>query len=101
MTSTAVNASPDGVPGAVTDPSGIRGEDLTFPGADGTQINGYLAKPDSSEPLPAVIVIHEAGGLNEHIRDMTNRFANLGYLALGVDLYTREGGPPQPATYPP
>ncbi|HEX5851739.1 MAG TPA: dienelactone hydrolase family protein, partial [Solirubrobacteraceae bacterium] len=37
---------------------------------------------------------HEAGGLGEHIRDMTNRFANLGYVALGVDMYTREGGPP-------
>ncbi len=41
-----------------------------------------------------MIVIHEAGGLNEHIRDVTNRFANLGYVSLGVDLYTREGGPP-------
>jgi carboxymethylenebutenolidase len=39
-------------------------------------------------------VIHEAMGLNEHIRDVTNRFANIGYVALGVDLYTREGGPP-------
>ena len=44
--------------------------------------------------VPGMIVIHEAGGLNEHIRDVTNRFANLGYVALGVDLYTREGGPP-------
>ncbi len=41
-----------------------------------------------------MIVIHEAGGLGEHISDVANRFANLGYLALGVDLYTREGGPP-------
>jgi carboxymethylenebutenolidase len=94
MTATTVQASPDGVPGAVTDPSTISGEDLTYPGAGGTLIKAYLAKPNTSEPLPAVIVIHEAGGLNEHIRDMTNRFANLGYIALGVDLYTREGGPP-------
>ena len=41
-----------------------------------------------------MIVIHEAGGLGEHIRDVANRLAGLGYLALGVDLYTREGGPP-------
>ena len=41
-----------------------------------------------------MIVIHEAGGLGEHIRDVCNRLANLGYVALGVDLYTREGGPP-------
>ena len=33
---------------------------------------------------------------DEHIRDLTNRIANLGYVALGVDLYTREGGPPPP-----
>ena len=41
-------------------------------------------------------MIHEAGGLGEHIRDVVNRFANIGYVALGVDLYTREGGPPTP-----
>src|SRR6202030_648323 len=39
-------------------------------------------------------VIHEAGGLGDHIKDVCNRFAALGYLTLGVDLYTREGGPP-------
>jgi carboxymethylenebutenolidase len=32
--------------------------------------------------------------LGEHVRDVVNRFANLGYVALGPDLYTREGGPP-------
>jgi carboxymethylenebutenolidase len=101
MTSTVVKASPEGVPGAVKDPARIHGEDLKFPGAGGTQIDGYLARPIDSDPAntaaakrPAVIVLHEAGGLGEHIRDMTNRFANLGYVALGVDLYTREGGPP-------
>ena len=89
--------SPEGVPGAVTDPGAVRGENVTFAGAGGTRVNGYLATPangaeDTSRP--AIVVIHEAGGLGEHIRDVTNRFANLGYTALGVDLYTREGGPP-------
>ena len=42
-----------------------------------------------------MIVIHEAGGLGEHIRDVANRFASIGYVALAVDLYTREGGPPR------
>ena len=97
MTNVEVKASPEGVPGAVTDPSRVVGEDLTFPGAGGTPINGYLALPSDLRPgdkRSAVIVIHEAGGLGEHIRDMTNRFANLGYVALGVDLYTREGSAP-------
>ncbi|HEX5851686.1 MAG TPA: hypothetical protein VFY36_01215, partial [Solirubrobacteraceae bacterium] len=45
MTSTEVKASPEGVPGAVTDPARVVGEDLTFPGAGGAQVNGYLARP--------------------------------------------------------
>jgi carboxymethylenebutenolidase len=90
-----VTPSPDGVPGAVEDPTAITGEDLTFAGAGGVHVNGYLARPVDADPaLAGVIVIHEAMGLNEHIRDVTNRIANLGYVALGVDLYTREGGPP-------
>jgi len=92
-----VKPSPEGVPGAVTDPANVLGEDLTFPGALSHAINGYLAVPATpagETGRPAIVVIHEAGGLGEHIRDVTNRFANLGYVALGVDLYTREGGPP-------
>lgn len=89
-----VKPSPEGVPGAVIDPSGLAAEDLTYASADGTQINGYLARPSAPGPHPAMIVIQEAGGLNDHIRDVCNRFANIGYVALGVDLYTREGGPP-------
>jgi carboxymethylenebutenolidase len=92
-----VRPSPEGVPGGVTDPRAVRGENVTFAGAGTTHVNGYLATPATSAEgasRPAIVVIHEAGGLGEHIRDVTNRFANLGYTALGVDLYTREGGPP-------
>ena len=98
MPTAQVKPSPEGVPGAVTDLTRVTAENLAFAGFGGTQINGYLARPadldDAGPPRPAMIVIHEAGGLGEHIRDVTNRFANLGYVALGVDLYTREGGPP-------
>jgi carboxymethylenebutenolidase len=86
--------SPEGVPGAVTDPSRVLGEDLVFTGAGGEEVNGYLARPADGAAHAAMIVIHEAGGLGEHIRDVVNRFANLGYVSLGPDLYTREGGPP-------
>jgi carboxymethylenebutenolidase len=93
MPSIEVKPSPRGVPGAVSDPTRISGEDLTFPGA-GTEVNGYLARPADAASHPGMIVIHEAGGLGEHIRDVCNRLANIGYVTLGVDLYTREGGPP-------
>lgn len=89
-----VEPSPAGVPGAVTDPARVRGEDLTYAGAGGTQVNGYLALPADTGPHPGMIVIHEAGGLGEHIRDVANRLANVGYATLAVDLYTREGRPP-------
>jgi carboxymethylenebutenolidase len=92
--SVEVEPSPEGVPGAVTDPSRIAARELTFAGTDGVRVNGYLALPAAGGIRPGVIVIHEASGLIEHIRDVSNRFANIGYAALAVDLYTREGGPP-------
>jgi carboxymethylenebutenolidase len=87
-------ASPPGVPGALTDRSAVTAEHLTFRGSEDVAVNGYLARPSAPGSLPGMIVIHTAGGLAKHIRDVTRRFANQGYVALGVDLYTREGGPP-------
>jgi carboxymethylenebutenolidase len=48
---------------------------------------GYLALPDGSGRHPGVVVIHEAFGLNDHIKDVTRRFAGEGYVALAVDLF--------------
>jgi carboxymethylenebutenolidase len=94
MSNFAVKPSPAGVPGALTDPARVNAEEIVFAGAGGTQVNGYLAVPAAPGAHSAIVVIHEAGGLGEHIRDVANRLANLGYTALAVDLYTREGGPP-------
>ncbi len=94
MPNIEVTPSPQGVPGALADPTRVSGEELTFAGFDGEHVDGYLARPADAASHPGMIVIHEAGGLNAHVRDVVNRFANIGYVALGVDLYTREGGPP-------
>ncbi len=97
MTQVQVKPSPEGVPGAVHDPAVLLAEELTYAGHSGEPVNGYLARPRTAAAGAAhagMIVIHEAGGLREHIRDVVNRFAALGYVSLGVDLYTREGGPP-------
>lgn len=83
------------VPGALTDPSAVTDEEVTFPGHEGTQIKGRLARPAAGDaPRGAVIVLHEAMGLNDHITDVTRRVAGLGYTALAPDLYAREGIPP-------
>jgi carboxymethylenebutenolidase len=49
---------------------------------------GYVAVPDGDGPHPGVVVIHEAYGLNENIKEITRRFADNGYAALAVDLFT-------------
>jgi carboxymethylenebutenolidase len=61
--------------------------DITYP-AGGASWRGYLAVPTGSPgPWPAVVVIHEAFGLNEDIRHKANEFASRGYLALAPDLF--------------
>jgi carboxymethylenebutenolidase len=51
---------------------------------------GFLAKPKQTGKYPAVIVIHEIWGLVDHIRDVANRLAHEGYVALAVDLFDRK-----------
>jgi carboxymethylenebutenolidase len=49
---------------------------------------GYVALPDGDGPHAGVGVIHEAYGLNDNIKEITRRFADNGYAALSVDLFT-------------
>jgi carboxymethylenebutenolidase len=82
------------VPGAVSESAraGLREAEVYFPGHGGDQIDAYLVAPEKCGPH-GVLVIHEAYGLNEHIRDVVRRFAALGYTALAPDLYSREDLP--------
>ena len=51
---------------------------------------GYLVRPEYGANLPAVIMIHEWWGLNQHIKDAADRIAKEGYAVLAVDLYDGE-----------
>jgi len=84
------------VPGEVTDPSAVTGSDVSID-APGGALRGYLARPTASPTAvrPGVLVIHEAFGDNDHIRDVARRFAAQGYDALAPELFTRIG-PPDP-----
>ncbi len=69
-------------------------ETITYEGATG-EMTGYLARPaDATDPLPAIIVIHENRGLNPHIQDVVRRTALAGYVALGPDFLSPAGGTP-------
>lgn len=60
---------------------------VTFPSAVG-QAQGYLATPaKDAGKHPAIIVIQEWWGLNDWVREQTDRLAKDGYVALAVDLY--------------
>lgn len=60
---------------------------VTYAGLEGEELMGYLAYETNAEARPAVIVIQEWWGLNEHIKEVANRFAEAGYVALAPDLY--------------
>src|SRR5215212_5953855 len=56
--------------------------------ADKGTMESFLAKPDGPGPFPGLVVIHEIYGLNDNIRGIAGRFAEQGYAALAVDLFS-------------
>ncbi len=69
------------------DSTGLKALRVEYPGAEGERLEGYFARPRDGEARPGVIVIQEWWGLNDHIRDVTRRFAREGFVALAPDLY--------------
>ncbi len=78
-----VTVSPD-------DPSIVAGA-LAYPG-QGADILAYLACPAGQGAYPGVLICHENRGLTDHFKDVARRFAKAGYVALAVDVLSREGG---------
>ncbi|HEV7886123.1 MAG TPA: dienelactone hydrolase family protein [Acidimicrobiales bacterium] len=64
------------------------GEIVEFP-SNGTTGQGYLALPEGGDG-PGVVVIQEWWGLVDHIKDVCDRFAAEGFVALAPDLYHGE-----------
>jgi carboxymethylenebutenolidase len=57
-----------------------------------TELPMYVARPRPVQSaLPAVIVIQEVWGVDEHIRDLVHRFAQAGYIAAAPDIYAHGG----------
>ena len=69
--------------------------EMTWQTAPGRTLRGYSAAPARWRRAgPAVIVIHENRGLNDHIRDVARRIALAGYRALAPDFLAPAGGTP-------
>jgi dienelactone hydrolase len=52
-----------------------------------TLCRGYLARPAGAGPRPGIVIFHEAPGLNDNVRRRANMLAELGFVALGADMY--------------
>ena len=63
------------------------GEIIAFKRSDGKDCSGYYAGPSAGDKAPGVVVIQEWWGLNDQIKGVANRLADLGYRALVPDLY--------------
>ncbi len=63
-------------------------EFVTLSVSDGTSMRAYVARP-AGNPRAALIVFQEAFCVNPHIRDLTERFAGQGYLAIAPELFHR------------
>src|SRR3972149_2734581 len=59
---------------------------------DGSAMRCYVSAPAGPGPFPALVVIQHAGGVDDFVRTMTDRFAGAGHLALPLApaLYHRE-----------
>ena len=53
--------------------------------------NAYVSRPKSGTPTAGMLVFQEAFGVNHYMRDITDRFAALGFLAIAPDLFHRSG----------
>lgn len=54
---------------------------------DGLEVDAYVARPDEVEKAPAVIIVHEWWGLNRHIEDVAERFAEEDFIGVAADIF--------------
>lgn len=52
-------------------------------------MSAYVARPEAAGPHPGLLVFQEAYGVNGHIRDVAERFAGQGYVAIAPELFHR------------
>lgn len=68
------------------------GSSITLKVDDGTAMAAYVAEP-AKAAARGMLVFQEAFGVNPHIRDVADRWASLGYLAIAPELFHRSAAP--------
>jgi carboxymethylenebutenolidase len=67
----------------------IKTERVVLTVADETKMEAYAARPQGGGARPGLLVLQEAFGVTAHIRDVTERFAREGYVAIAPELFHR------------
>jgi carboxymethylenebutenolidase len=75
----------------------ILAETITLVGHGNTEISAYLARPMGPGPYPGVVVTHHRPGYDEASKQIVQRFANHGFLAVMPNLHHREAPQASPA----
>jgi carboxymethylenebutenolidase len=67
----------------------IRTERVEIPVSDGTTMSGHLVVPEGDERRPGLLILQEIFGVNDHIKDVAERYAREGYVTFAPDLFHR------------
>lgn len=59
--------------------------------ADGSRMRAWTVRPANAAPNRGLLVFQEAFGVNEHIREVTERWAAEGFVAIAPEIYHRAG----------
>jgi len=70
-------------------PTAIIKERIELKVAASGLMSAYVARPEGGEPRPGLMIFQEAYGVNSHIRNVTERFAAQGYVAIAPELFHR------------
>jgi len=91
----SIGANPAAAAIIAPDDARLKVQEIDWPVANGRTMKGYAVRPaGTARKRPAVMVIHENRGLNDHIRDVARRIALSGYLAVAPDFLSITGGTP-------
>src|SRR5262245_58126530 len=67
----------------------MAGKNITIKAPGGGKFRAYLALPEARGKAPGVLLLQEIFGVNAHIRDLADRYAEEGYICLAPDLFWR------------
>ncbi len=71
----------------------IQTQNVSLSVSDGTTMQAYVAIPEGPGPFPGLVVFQEAFGINGFMRDITERFAKEGFVAIAPELFHRTAAP--------